>query len=90
MAKPADEISVGDILRALEGDLNPVECSEIMENGSSCTGADRCITKFVWKKIQDAINSAVDHLMLSELVDEGKELLNDNTLTADTLIREKC
>ena len=27
IAKPAEEISVGDVLRALEGDLAPVECA---------------------------------------------------------------
>lgn len=72
LARNADEISVGDILRCLEGNLNPVECSEIL--GGSCAGSDVCVTKFVWKRISDSINQAVDGLMLSELVAEGKQL----------------
>ena len=72
LAKPADQISVGDILRALEGSLNPVECSEVFGGESSCSGADLCVTKYVWKRISDSINDAVDHILLSELVEESR------------------
>ena len=37
LAKPAEEISVGDILRALEGNLDPVECPGLKEE-STCDG----------------------------------------------------
>lgn len=72
LAKPASEISVGDILRALEGDLHPVDCADIWGGESTCSSSDLCVTKYVWKRISDSINSAVDTLMLSELVEEGK------------------
>lgn len=73
LAKPAEEISVGEILRALEGDLNPVDCSELA-GGPSCNSSDICVTKYVWKRISDSINNAVDGLMLSELVEESREV----------------
>ncbi|MGP1433139.1 MAG: RrF2 family transcriptional regulator [Catonella sp.] len=76
LARPAEEISVGEVLRALEGDLNPVDCAEI--DGSLCEGSDTCVTKFVWKRIADSINQAVDSLMLSELARDGKNLLEEN------------
>lgn len=75
LAKPAEEISVGDILRALEGDLHPVDCAEIAGGDSPCQGADICVTKFVWKRISDSISQAVDTLMLSDLAAEGNVLL---------------
>ncbi|WP_310604190.1 RrF2 family transcriptional regulator [Anaerosporobacter sp.] len=78
LAKPANEISVGDILRALEGDLNPVDCAEVMGGESTCSGADLCVTKYVWKRISDSINSAVDEIMLSELVEESLQLRNEH------------
>ena len=76
LARPAEEISVGEVLRALEGDLNPVDCAEI--DGSLCESSDTCVTKFVWKRIADSINQAVDSLMLSELARDGKNLLEEN------------
>lgn len=72
LSKPCEEISVGEILRALEGDLNPVDCAEVA--GGSCSGSDLCVTKLVWKRISDSINEAVDELMLSELVEESRQL----------------
>lgn len=70
LAAPKDKISVGDILRALEGDLAPVHCAEVTEHGSPCKESGQCVTKIVWKRISDSINDAVDNLMLSDLLDE--------------------
>ena len=47
LAKPAEEISVGDILRALEGNLDPVECPGLKEE-SACDSSEFCVTKYVW------------------------------------------
>lgn len=79
LAKPADEISVGDILRALEGDLHPVDCAEVYGGENVCQGADVCVSKFVWKRISDSISQAVDTLMLSDLAEEGKALLSSQS-----------
>ena len=72
LAKRASEISVGDILRCLEGSLDAVECPAI--EGSDCDSANACVSKFVWKKINDAIAQAVDSVWLSELVEESHKL----------------
>ena len=77
LAKLPSEISVGEILRCLEGDLNPVDCAEIIGGKSTCGASDICVTKYVWKRISDSINSAVDGLMLSELVEESKSLCSN-------------
>lgn len=70
LAAPMNNISVGEILRALEGDLSPVNCSEVTENGDPCKESEQCITKIVWRRISDSINNAVDNLMLSDLLEE--------------------
>ena len=75
LAKLPEEISVGDILRALEGDLSPVDCVET-GGETECASADFCVTKYVWKRISDSINHAVDSILLSELVEESKKVKN--------------
>src|SRR5699024_7508264 len=47
LAKPADSISVGDVLRALEGNLDAVSCGAFQKE-HPCRGADQCVTKYVW------------------------------------------
>lgn len=74
LAKEPEEISVGDILRALEGDLNPVDCAEVTGGEATCSGSDACVTKYVWKRISESINNAVDEIMLSELVEESLQV----------------
>ena len=66
------EISVGDILRALEGSLEPVECPGLEPDGG-CKAADSCVTKYVWKRINDSINRTVDEIMLDQLVEESRK-----------------
>ncbi len=73
LAKNSSEISVGDILRALEGDLIPVKCSEL-DGNSECSGSDCCVTKHVWKRINDSIQEAVDGICLSELVEDNRKI----------------
>lgn len=88
LAQPAEAISVGDILRALEGDLSPVDCSEVMGEGL-CSNSDSCVTKYVWKRISDSINEAVDGIMLSELVEESRRVMA-GTGNTDTKAKQTC
>ncbi len=71
--KQTIEISVGDILRVLEGDLNPVDCIVVNED-KQCFESESCVTKFVWKKISDSINEVVDNITLEDLVNEQKRI----------------
>lgn len=76
LAKSADQISVGDALRALEGDLKAVACSAFYSE-EGCAGADRCVTKYVWKRVNDAIENTVDSIMVSELVEDSQRLAKE-------------
>lgn len=66
LEKPADAISVGDVLRALEGNLDPVSCAGI-ESGE-CHKFASCRTKYVWAKLNTSINAVVDEMKLSDLL----------------------
>lgn len=72
LAKDAADISVGDVLRALEGSLDPVECSGLHPE-EGCEAADSCVTKYVWQKINESINRTVDEIKLDHLVEESRK-----------------
>lgn len=72
LAKPSKEISVGDILRALE-DLSPVNCVGL-KGEQACGGSDTCVTRNVWKRIDDSIQHAVDSIFLDELVKDNRTM----------------
>ena len=71
LAKPPGQISVGDILRALEGNLDAVTCPGLSEEG--CSGSEACVTKYVWQKINDSIAKTVDEISLCMLVRESRQ-----------------
>ena len=78
LAKPVEEISVGDVLRALEGSLEPVECAAY-GGGDSCEASGGCVTKYVWQKINESINKTVDEISLKQLVEESKSVQSTNS-----------
>jgi DNA-binding IscR family transcriptional regulator len=67
LSKPAENITVGDVLRSLEGTLCPVECIDIGMN-TGCNQIDKCITAPVWVKLRDKINEVVDSITVADLV----------------------
>ena len=71
LTRSAGEISVGDVLRALEGSLEPVKCAAFYSE-KGCTASGGCVTKYVWQKINESINETVDKMMLDELVRESR------------------
>ena len=74
LSRNAGEISVGDILRALEGDLKVVDC----QDDHGCDLYDSCVTKYVWKRINDSINKVVDTMTLEEVISNGCQLQEDD------------
>ena len=80
LAKAPEDISVGEILRALEGSLSPVDCSAVDGEGETeCSASNFCVTKYVWKRINDSINDTVNNMFLSELLEESNNVKSDAT-----------
>lgn len=72
LAHSPEDISVGSVLRALEGSLAPVECV-VEDDASKCIKSDLCVTRLVWEKIRDKVNEVVDSITLADLIEEHKK-----------------
>jgi Rrf2 family protein len=64
LARRPTEISVGDVVRALEGPVNIVSC---LEASSECPQMAHCNLRRPVQKIQTAITQVLDTMTLSEL-----------------------
>ena len=60
-------VTVGEVLRALEGGLNLVDC--LLEE-DSCGKSCACPSRIVWLKIRDGLNRIVDGITLQDMIDE--------------------
>ena len=70
-ARDVSTVSVGDVLRALEGDMELVDCAALHDDEECCM-KDQCVTKYVWKKINESIIHTIDEIMIDELVERSK------------------
>jgi len=68
-AEPSD-ITVGKILRTLEGTVAPVECVDDMNEGSICPDAESCVTRLVWEKVRDSISEVIDSITLQDMMEK--------------------
>ena len=78
LARDMSEISVGDVLRALEGSLQPVECAAFSQE-ESCEASGGCVTKYVWQRINESINRTVNDISIKQLVEESRTVGNQTS-----------
>jgi Rrf2 family transcriptional regulator, cysteine metabolism repressor len=73
LTRPPAEISMGEVVSALEGSMVPMQC--FTEPGTTrvlCNhetdGYDHCATKLLWTRVQGSVARALEQTTLDELV----------------------
>ncbi|NLY56319.1 MAG: Rrf2 family transcriptional regulator [Firmicutes bacterium] len=69
LSRAPEKITIGEVLRALEGPLVPVDCVD--KGGAGCEKMDGCYTIIVWEKLRDAIDEVLDSLTLRDLMNKN-------------------
>ena len=69
------EISVGEILRVMEGSLAPVACLEGETN--TCPNCDTCQTLPVWEKLDRMIEDYLISIALDDLLRDEAHLVHE-------------
>ena len=67
LAFAPQEYTVGDILRAVEGNLAPVAC--LLDNPNRCPRCGDCKTLPLWTGLSDVINGYLDSVTLAQLAE---------------------
>lgn len=71
LAKPADSITVGQVLRVTEGSLCPVNCLE--DEPNQCERASICKTLSTWKGLKKVIDEYLDSVTLQMILDQNNK-----------------
>lgn len=64
-------ISMGEVVRVLEGPISPMICATEGEMSQICNFLDACKTKYLWARVRDAVANTLDSITLAELVKES-------------------
>jgi len=67
LARRAEDLTVGEIIRFVEGPLSPVECAAGKKKGA-CSMYGRCVFLSLWKRAEQALEEVYDGTTFRELV----------------------
>jgi Rrf2 family iron-sulfur cluster assembly transcriptional regulator len=73
LAKPMKSISVGDVVKVLEGSVSITDCSDKEKVCGICTRAGECITQWIWIETSEAMFNKLNSFKLDELADASHE-----------------
>ena len=63
LARSPEDITIGEVVRALEDDMEIIEC---VKDGGKCKC---CPSSKVWKKLYEGINGILDSMTLKQMID---------------------
>ena len=89
LGKPACNITVGDIIRTLEGPIAPVDCV-IGDENQKCAFNCQCVTYNVWEKLKIAMEQILDGFSLQDLLDEEIAYSTNEYLTIHESQKPLC
>ena len=69
LVRSASELSVGDVIRFVQGPVGPVDCL-IQDPTQKCPLYGDCVFLAMWQEVADAIAEVYDRTTFQELVDK--------------------
>ena len=75
LSKDTSSITVGDIVKTLEGSLYSVHCVTDQKGSHSvCKKSKGCVPKLVWLKLAKTIGDCLDSITLEDLCAEARKI----------------
>ncbi len=73
LSREPEEITVGDIIRILEGSISFTDCVDENLEGETCKRIDTCVVNKVWSRVRDKINEVVDDVTLADMCEDYRK-----------------
>jgi len=77
LAKPPEKITVGEIIKVLEGEINLSRC---IENPDICDRSDTCLTRGVWETATKAMYNELNSITLSNMIKRPLKFIKSRSL----------
>lgn len=69
LSRDPAKIKVGDVIRALEGPIVPVECVNPVDP-MECDRFNKCASRIVWERVRDVVDDTLDSMTLQDMKNE--------------------
>ena len=74
LARRGDRITVSQVINALDGPISISYCDSPQLREKSCIGPSACVSRILWKKLEDLIEEALSSVTLADLKKEVLDL----------------
>jgi Rrf2 family protein len=71
LTRDPKDVTVGEVVRVLEGPIGLVECSVEGESADCCTRSTGCATKDLWMRVREGILEVLDGTSLADFPGSG-------------------
>ena len=78
LARRGDKITVNQIINALDGPIAISYCDSPQLREKSCIGPSACVSRILWKKLENLIESALSSVTLADLRKQAMNLKDEN------------
>lgn len=88
LTRAPEQITMGDVVRVLEGPIAPMICATEGEMSQMCSFLASCRTHYLWAKLRDVVAQTLDSMTLADLihVSPEQERAAANTLSSSRFI----
>jgi Rrf2 family protein len=76
LAKSPSQIKVGEVVRFIDGPIEPIAC--VGKRYAGCKDINSCVFKEVWDKVSNATSEIIDSISFEDLV---KKIKKNSTFT---------
>jgi len=68
LAKDPAEITLGQVVRCIDGPIEPISCVE--KKYTKCTDLSCCLFRGIWQEVADATSAIIDNISFSDLANQ--------------------
>ena len=77
LARRGDKITVNQIINALDGPISISYCDSPQLREKSCIGPSACVSRILWKKLENLIQDALSSVTLADLRKQAMNLKDE-------------
>ncbi|MDD5566270.1 MAG: Rrf2 family transcriptional regulator [Candidatus Omnitrophica bacterium] len=70
LARPASRIKLGEVIRFIDGPIEPITCVE--KNYSGCTDIYKCVFRAIWVEVALTTSNIIDNVSFEDLANQVK------------------
>jgi Rrf2 family iron-sulfur cluster assembly transcriptional regulator len=74
LTKKPDEITIGEIVRITEGNINPVLCLNPEDSSQPCDRLGECVTRIIWNEAGKRLKEYFDSVTIKDLCRTAQEM----------------